>query len=95
MPARRNGQISYKHTNARKTLSDICESDRSQGRARHAQSCTAPLQISQAPIPDVRSSPRARIALIGQPLLPKQLQRVEARPLKKRCHGASAPMSCT
>jgi hypothetical protein len=39
--------------------------------------------------------PRARIALIGQPLLPKQLQGVEARRMKKRCHEASDTISCT
>jgi hypothetical protein len=43
-----------------------------------------PSQISQAPIPDMRSSPRARIALIGEPLLLKQLQPIEARRMKKR-----------
>ena len=43
-----------------------------------------PSQNSPTPIPDMRISPRARIALIGQPLLPKLLQGVEARRMKKR-----------
>ena len=43
----------------------------------------------------MRSCPRARIALIGQPLLPKLLQAVEARRKNKRCHEASDIISCT
>ena len=43
----------------------------------------------QAPTPDMRTPPRARIALIGEPLLPQLLQCVEARPRKKACHAVS------
>ena len=39
--------------------------------------------------------PRDRIALIGEPLLPKLLQDVEARRVKKRCYEASETISCT
>ena len=39
--------------------------------------------------------PRDRIALNGEPLLPKQLQGVEARRVKTRCHEASEDSSCT
>ena len=78
--------MSQKHTKREKTPSDICESERSQGRTRHAQTTKlhGPSQSSPEPIPDMRSSPRARIALIGQPLLPKLLQGVEARHKNKR-----------
>ena len=40
-------------------------------------------------------TPRDRIALNGEPLLPKLLQGVEARRMKKRCHEASDTISCT
>ena len=39
----------------------------------------APSQRSPALVPDMRSCPRARIALNSEPLLPKLLQAVEAR----------------
>jgi hypothetical protein len=39
--------------------------------------------------------PRDRIALNGEPLLPKLLLGVEARRQKKRCHEASDTISCT
>ena len=42
MPARQKRQMSQNQQNATKTHSDICESDRSQGRTRHAQICTPP-----------------------------------------------------
>ena len=42
MPARQKRQMSQNQQNATKTHSDICESDRSQGRTRHAQMCTPP-----------------------------------------------------
>ena len=60
---------------------------REQPLAKTHTACTklhGPSQISHAPIPDMRSSPRARIALIGEPLLLKQLQPIEARQMKKR-----------
>ena len=54
-----------------------------------------PSQNVQAPTPDMRRPPRARIALIGEPLLPQLLQCVEARPRKKTCHAVSETGSCT
>ena len=54
-----------------------------------------PSQSSPAPIPDMQRPPRDRIALNGEPLLPKQLQGVEARRVKTRCHEASDDSSCT
>ena len=39
--------------------------------------------------------PRDRIALIGEPLLPKLLQDVEVRRVKNRCYEASDTISCT
>ena len=42
MPARQKRQMSQNQQNATKTHSDICESDRSQGRTWHAQICTPP-----------------------------------------------------
>jgi hypothetical protein len=57
--------------------------------ARTHTACTSlhvPSQRSPAPIPDMRRPPRARIALNREPLLPKQLQDVEARRMKKRWH---------
>ena len=53
-----------------------------------------PSQISHAPILDMRSSPRARIALTGNPLLQKQLQGIEARRMRKSCHETSEDSSC-
>ena len=41
--------MSQKHTKREKTPSDICESERSQGRTRHAQSCTAPHRDRRSP----------------------------------------------
>ena len=41
--------MSQGQQNATKTHSDICESDRSQGRTRHAQSCTAPHRARRRP----------------------------------------------
>ena len=55
----------------------------------------APSQSSPAPIPDMQRPPRDRIALIGEPLLPKLLQDVEVRRVKKRCYEASDTISCT
>ena len=66
--------------------------------ARTHTACTklhGPSQSSPAPIPDMQRPPRDRIALNGEPLLPKQLQGVEARRMKKRCHEASDTISCT
>ena len=49
----------------------------------------------QARIPDMRRPPPTRIALNDEPLLKFQLQRLEARRVKRRCHEASEPVSCT
>ena len=49
MPARRKYQNDKYHTNATKTHSNMCESNRSQGRTRHAQSCTAPYRARRRP----------------------------------------------
>ena len=43
----------------------------------------------------MRRPPRTRIALNDEPLLKFQLQRLEARRVKRRCHEASEPVSCT
>ena len=66
--------------------------------ARTHTACTnlhGPPQRSPALIPGMRRPPRSRIALIDQPLLPKQLQGVEAHRTKKRCHESSDTISCT
>jgi NAD/NADP transhydrogenase alpha subunit len=42
----------------------------------------------------MRSAPGARIALIGNPLLQKQLQGIEARRMRKSCHETSEDSSC-
>ena len=41
--------MSQKHTKREKTHSDICESERSPGRTRHAQACTAPHRARRHP----------------------------------------------
>ena len=41
--------MSQNQQNATKTHSDICESDRSQGRTRHAQICTPPHRARRSP----------------------------------------------
>ena len=41
--------MSQKHTKREKTHSDICESERSPGRTRHAQACTAPHRDCRRP----------------------------------------------
>ena len=64
-------------------------------RRRRAGHVHGPSQRSPAPIPDMQRPPRDRIALNGEPLLPKQLQGVEARRVKTRCHEASEDSSCT
>ena len=53
-----------------------------------------PSQSMQARIPDMRRPPHTRIALNDEPLLKFQLQRLEARRVKRRCHEASETSSC-
>ena len=71
---------------------------RERALARTHTACTSlhgPSQRLPAPIPDMRRPHRARIALNGEPLLPKLLLGVEVRRQKKRCHEASDTISCT
>ena len=87
--------MSQKHTKREKTHSDICESKRSQGRTRPAQSCTAPHRDRCRPSQTCADPPATVSRSSTNPSSPScSSQGVEARRMKKSCHEASETSSC-
>ena len=75
-------------TKRHKNLSDICECERSQGRAWHAQSCTVPHRVHQRPSRACKDPPGLASRCTVTTLLPKQ---PKASRRAVRGKGATSP----